>query len=74
MALQIQAATADEPDPACASQPDCRAAFPGWERQLGRLVRARNAHPVHGAAGGERASVDSRQPSFNSSWTGIPPS
>ena len=32
----------------CASQPECRAAFPGWERQFGELVQAWNAHPVHG--------------------------
>jgi pimeloyl-ACP methyl ester carboxylesterase len=29
----------------CASDPDCRKAFPGWERQFGELVTAWNAHP-----------------------------
>jgi pimeloyl-ACP methyl ester carboxylesterase len=42
---------------ACASQPDCRAAFPGWERQFGELVKAWNADPVHGRTGDEFASV-----------------
>lgn len=42
---------------ACASQPECRAAFPGWERQFGELVQAWNAHPVHGTSGDEFASV-----------------
>jgi hypothetical protein len=42
---------------ACASQPECRAAFPGWERQFGGLVKAWNAHPVHGRTGDEFASV-----------------
>ena len=32
----------------CASEPACRKAFPGWERQFGELVKAWNAHPVHG--------------------------
>src|SRR6476646_508772 len=41
----------------CASQPDCRKAFPDWERQFGELVRAWNAHPVHGMSGDELASV-----------------
>jgi pimeloyl-ACP methyl ester carboxylesterase len=27
----------------CASQPECRKAFPGWERRFGELVRAWNA-------------------------------
>jgi pimeloyl-ACP methyl ester carboxylesterase len=42
---------------ACASQPECRAAFPGWERQFGELVKAWNAHPVRGRTGDELASV-----------------
>ena len=41
----------------CASQPDCRKAFPDWERQFGELVKAWNAHPVHGMSGDEFASV-----------------
>jgi pimeloyl-ACP methyl ester carboxylesterase len=42
---------------ACASEPECRAAFPGWERQFGELVKAWNARPVHGRTGDEFASV-----------------
>jgi pimeloyl-ACP methyl ester carboxylesterase len=42
---------------ACASQPRCRAAFPGWESQFGELVQTWNAHPVHGMTGDEFASV-----------------
>jgi len=30
----------------CDSQPACRTAFPGWERRLGELVKAWDAHPV----------------------------
>jgi pimeloyl-ACP methyl ester carboxylesterase len=41
----------------CASQPNCRKAFPGWERQFGELVKAWNAHPVHDMTGVELASV-----------------
>ena len=41
----------------CASDPDCRKAFPGWERQFGELVKAWNAHPEHGMTGDELASV-----------------
>jgi pimeloyl-ACP methyl ester carboxylesterase len=41
----------------CAAQPDCRKAFPDWERQFGELVKAWNAHPVHGMTGDEFASV-----------------
>ena len=41
----------------CASDPDCREAFPGWERQFGELVKAWNAHPRHGMTGYELASV-----------------
>ena len=41
----------------CASDPACRKAFPGWERQFGELVKAWNAHPVHGMTGDELASV-----------------
>ena len=29
----------------CASDPTCRNAFPGWERQFGELVKAWNAAP-----------------------------
>lgn len=47
----------DQLDRACASQPDCLAAFPGWKRQFGQLVKAWNAHPVHGRTGDEFASV-----------------
>ena len=42
---------------ACASQPECRAAFPGWKRQFGELVQAWNAHSVHGRTGDEFAAV-----------------
>lgn len=41
----------------CASQAPCRKAFPNWERQFGELVKAWNAHPVHGMTGDEFASV-----------------
>ena len=41
----------------CASQPACRTAFPGWERQFGEIVKAWNAHPAHGMTGDEFASV-----------------
>jgi pimeloyl-ACP methyl ester carboxylesterase len=41
----------------CSSDPACRRAFPGWERQFGELVRAWNAHPEHGMTGDELASV-----------------
>ena len=41
----------------CASDPTCRKAFPDWERQFGALVKAWNAHPVHGVTGDEFASV-----------------
>jgi pimeloyl-ACP methyl ester carboxylesterase len=41
----------------CASQPGCRKAFPDCERQFGELVKAWNAHPVHGMTGDEFASV-----------------
>ena len=41
----------------CASDPACRRAFPGWERQFGELVKAWNAHPEHGMTGDELASV-----------------
>ena len=41
----------------CASDPDCRKAFPGWERQFGLLVKAWNAHPVHGMTGDQFASM-----------------
>ena len=38
-------------------EPVCRKAFPGWERQFGEIVRAWNAHPVHGLTGDQFASV-----------------
>jgi pimeloyl-ACP methyl ester carboxylesterase len=41
----------------CASDPDCRKAFPGWERQFGELVQAWNADPEHGMTGDELASI-----------------
>lgn len=41
----------------CASEPDCRKAFPDWERQFGQLVKAWNAHPVRGMTGNELAGV-----------------
>jgi pimeloyl-ACP methyl ester carboxylesterase len=41
----------------CASDPDCRKAYPDWERQFGALVKARNAEPVDGMTGDEVASV-----------------
>ncbi len=41
----------------CASDPACRKAFPRWEHQFGALVKAWNAHPVHGMTGDQLASV-----------------
>jgi len=41
----------------CASEPDCRKTFPDWERQFDQLVKAWNAHPVHGMTGNELAGV-----------------
>jgi pimeloyl-ACP methyl ester carboxylesterase len=41
----------------CASDPDCRKAYPDWERQFGELVKARNAEPVDGMTGDEVASI-----------------
>ena len=41
----------------CASDPDCRETFPGWERQFGELVAAWNADPEHGMTGDELASI-----------------
>jgi len=41
----------------CASQPACRKAFPLWERQFRRLVKAWNAHPMHGMTGDRFASI-----------------
>ena len=32
-------------------------AFPGWKRQFGALVKARNAHPAHGMTGDQLASI-----------------
>jgi pimeloyl-ACP methyl ester carboxylesterase len=40
----------------CASEPSCRKAFPGWERQFGELVRDWNARPGP-MTGDELASV-----------------
>jgi pimeloyl-ACP methyl ester carboxylesterase len=41
----------------CASDPSCRRAFPGWQRQFRELVQAWNADPEHGMTGDELASV-----------------
>ena len=41
----------------CASDPDCRETFPGWERQFGELVKAWNADPENGMTGDELASI-----------------
>ena len=41
----------------CASDPGCRKAFPGWERQFGELVKEWNAHPVNGMTGDQFASI-----------------
>ena len=41
----------------CTSDPGCREAFPGWERQFSELVQAWNAHPEHGLTGDELAAV-----------------
>jgi pimeloyl-ACP methyl ester carboxylesterase len=41
----------------CSSVPACRKAFPHWERQFAELVKAWNAHPVHGLTGDQFASV-----------------
>ena len=41
----------------CASDPDCRQTFPGWERQFGELVKAWNADPEHGITGDELAAI-----------------
>src|SRR4029453_14795364 len=41
----------------CASDRDCRKAFPDWERQFGVLVKAWNAHPVNGITGDQFASI-----------------
>jgi pimeloyl-ACP methyl ester carboxylesterase len=41
----------------CASDRDCRKAFPGWEREFGRLVKALNSDPEHGITGYRLASV-----------------
>jgi pimeloyl-ACP methyl ester carboxylesterase len=41
----------------CTSDPDCRKAFPGWERQFGVLVKAWNAHPERGMTGDQFASI-----------------
>jgi pimeloyl-ACP methyl ester carboxylesterase len=41
----------------CASDPTCRTAFPGWERQFGELVKAWNADPEHGMTGDKFASI-----------------
>jgi pimeloyl-ACP methyl ester carboxylesterase len=41
----------------CASDPGCRNAFPGWERQFGELVKEWNADPEHGMTGDQFASI-----------------
>ena len=41
----------------CTSDPACRRAFPGWERQFGELVKAWNVDTEHGMTGDEFASV-----------------
>ena len=41
----------------CASDADCRHAFPGWEHQFGELVKAWNVDSEHGMTGDELASV-----------------
>ena len=41
----------------CASDADCRDAFPRWESRFGPLVRAWNADPEDGTSGDELASV-----------------
>ena len=41
----------------CSSDPGCGKAFPHWERQFGELVKAWNAHPVHGMTGDYFAAV-----------------
>ncbi len=41
----------------CASDPECRNAFPGWERQFGELVKAWNLDPEHGMTGDQFASI-----------------
>jgi pimeloyl-ACP methyl ester carboxylesterase len=41
----------------CASETDCRKAFPDWERQFDELVKAWNAHPAHGMTGNDLAGV-----------------
>jgi pimeloyl-ACP methyl ester carboxylesterase len=38
----------------CASQPDCRKAFPGWERQFGELVKAWNARAARSDMTGDK--------------------
>jgi pimeloyl-ACP methyl ester carboxylesterase len=44
----------------CATEPACRDAFPGWQRQFGELVKAWNVEPVSGMTGDELASVVQR--------------
>ncbi len=41
----------------CVSDPGCRKAFPGWERQFGELVTAWNVDPEHGMTGNQLASI-----------------
>jgi pimeloyl-ACP methyl ester carboxylesterase len=41
----------------CASDPDCRRAFPGWEHQLGELANSWNEHRVNGMTGDELVSI-----------------
>jgi pimeloyl-ACP methyl ester carboxylesterase len=44
----------------CSSDPDCRTAFPGWERRFGDLVTAWNAQPTNGTTGDELAGIVQR--------------
>ena len=41
----------------CSSQPACRRAFPGWERQFRRACEGVELHPEHGVTGDEFASI-----------------
>ena len=41
----------------CASQPDCRKAFPDWEHRFGELREGPGRPPVYGMNGDELASV-----------------
>jgi pimeloyl-ACP methyl ester carboxylesterase len=41
----------------CASQPDCRKAYPRWRRQFGGLVKKWNTRSMHGMTGDQLASI-----------------